>query len=185
MVLGDPVRRSGRCPHCRITRAIAAARPPTRSASLRSPRGQRRSLRLGGADRAAEPACQLAQQGPLVPGRGADEVLEAVPLLVVAVGDRLGGLALQVGDEPAKLSPGMVAQAQREVRCCPRRPPGQRRIRRATLAFGPGNASASAASLTRSSSLKNLSTSCLGSPQLKSNTRIRINIEIALISDRI
>jgi hypothetical protein len=32
-----------------------------------------------------------------------------VPLLVVAVGDGLGGLALQVGDEPGQVGPGVVA----------------------------------------------------------------------------
>ena len=35
-------------------------------------------------------------------------MLEAVPLLVVAVGDRLGVLALQVGDEPGQVGPGVV-----------------------------------------------------------------------------
>ena len=35
-------------------------------------------------------------------------MLEAVPLLVVAVGDRLGGLVLQVGDEPGQVGPGVV-----------------------------------------------------------------------------
>src|SRR5215213_1039855 len=45
----------------------------------------------------------------MVPGRGADEVLEAVTLLVVAVGDRLGGLVLQVGDEPGQVGAGVVA----------------------------------------------------------------------------
>lgn len=39
---------------------------------------------------------------PVVPSRRADEVLEAVPRLVVSVGDRLGGLALEVGDEPGQ-----------------------------------------------------------------------------------
>ena len=64
---------------------------------------------VGGADLAAHLAGQLAQQGPVVPGRGADEVLEAMPLLVMAVGDRLGGLVLQVGDEPGQVGPGVVA----------------------------------------------------------------------------
>src|SRR5918998_5879609 len=45
----------------------------------------------------------------MVPGRGADEVLEPVPLLVVAVGDRLGRLGLQVGDEPGQIGAGVVA----------------------------------------------------------------------------
>jgi hypothetical protein len=45
----------------------------------------------------------------MVPGRGADEVLQAVPLLVVAVGHRLGVLPLQVGDEPGQVGPRMVA----------------------------------------------------------------------------
>ena len=35
-------------------------------------------------------------------------MLEAVPLLAVPVGDRLGGLVLQVGDEPGQVGPGMI-----------------------------------------------------------------------------
>src|SRR5205085_6234661 len=64
---------------------------------------------LGGADRATYLAGQLAQQGPVVPGRGADEVLEAVAVPVVAIGDGLGGLVLQVGDEPGQVGPRVVA----------------------------------------------------------------------------
>jgi hypothetical protein len=45
----------------------------------------------------------------MVPSRGADEVLEAVPLLIVAVGNRLGVLAFQVGDEPGEVGVGMAA----------------------------------------------------------------------------
>ena len=36
-------------------------------------------------------------------------MLKAMTLLVVAVGDRLGGLALQVRDEPGQVGPGVVA----------------------------------------------------------------------------
>src|SRR5450759_2366838 len=50
----------------------------------------------------------FAQPRPMVPGGRADEVLEAVPFLVVAVGDGLGGLVLQVGDEPGQVGPGVV-----------------------------------------------------------------------------
>ena len=53
-------------------------------------------------------AGQFAEQGPVVPGGGADEVLEAVAVVVVAVGDRLGVLALQVGEEPGEVGPGVV-----------------------------------------------------------------------------
>ena len=42
-------------------------------------------------------------------GRRADEVLEAVPLLVVAVGDRLGVFPVEVGDESGQVGPGMLA----------------------------------------------------------------------------
>jgi hypothetical protein len=35
-------------------------------------------------------------------------VLEAVPLLAVPVGDRLGGLVLEVADQPGQVGPGMV-----------------------------------------------------------------------------
>jgi hypothetical protein len=44
----------------------------------------------------------------MIPGGGADEVLKAVPLLVVAVGDRLGVLPPQVGGEPGQIGPGVV-----------------------------------------------------------------------------
>ena len=36
-------------------------------------------------------------------------MLKAVPLLVVPVGDRLGVLPLEVGDEPGQVGPGVVA----------------------------------------------------------------------------
>ena len=88
--------------HCRCT--PTEARP-----LLGEARGVEDDDPVAGADLTAHLAGQLAQQGPMVPGRGADEVLEAVPLLVMAVGDRLGGLVLQVGDEPGQVGPGVVA----------------------------------------------------------------------------
>ena len=88
--------------HCRCT-------PDRGVALLGEARGVEDDHPVGRADLAAHLAGQLAQQGPVVPGRGADEVLEAVPLLVVAVGDRLGVLVLQVGDEPGQVGPGVVA----------------------------------------------------------------------------
>ena len=63
---------------------------------------------VGGAQLAADLLGQLLDQGPVVPGGGADEVLQAVPVLVVAVGDRLGVLVAQVGDQPGQVGPGVV-----------------------------------------------------------------------------
>jgi hypothetical protein len=64
---------------------------------------------VGGAQRAAHLARQLAQQGLMLPGGGADEMLEAVTVLVVTVGDRLGVLALEVGDEPGEVGLSVVS----------------------------------------------------------------------------
>src|SRR5262249_28902834 len=50
-----------------------------------------------------------AQQGAMVPRRGADEVLQAVSLLVMAVGDRLVVLPLEVRGEPGQGGPGVGA----------------------------------------------------------------------------
>ena len=78
-------------------------------ALLGEPRGVEDDHPVGPADVAAHLGGQLAKQRAMVPGRGADEVLQAVPFLVVAVGDRLGALPLQIGDEPGEIGPGMVA----------------------------------------------------------------------------
>jgi hypothetical protein len=53
-------------------------------------------------------AGQLLEQGLMIPGGGADEVLQPLAVEVVAVGDRLGVLVLQVGDEAGEGDPGMV-----------------------------------------------------------------------------
>jgi hypothetical protein len=44
----------------------------------------------------------------MLPGGGADEMLEAVTFLVVTVGDRLGVLAFEVGDEPGEVGLSVV-----------------------------------------------------------------------------
>ena len=134
-------------------------------ALLGEARGVEDDHAVGGADRPAHLAGQLAQQRPVVPGGRADEVLQAVPLLVVAVGDGLGVLVLQVGDEPGRgrsgrgpAAPGVpgtrrrAGRTRRGVRCRPGRPPGGPRTRRATAACGAGNASASVTSVRDSSS---------------------------------
>src|SRR6266446_6313115 len=79
-----------------------------RLALLGEPRGVEDDHAVGGADRAAHLAGQFAQQGSVLPGGRADEVREAVPLLTVPVGDRLGGLVLEVGDKPGEVGAGVV-----------------------------------------------------------------------------
>jgi hypothetical protein len=50
---------------------------------------------------------QFADQRALVPGGLAEELLQALPLLVVEVGDALGVLAPQVGDQPGDVVVGV------------------------------------------------------------------------------
>src|SRR5918998_3006918 len=45
----------------------------------------------------------------MIPGGGADEVLQPLAFEVVAIGDGLGVLAFQVGDEPGEVGVGMAA----------------------------------------------------------------------------
>jgi hypothetical protein len=64
---------------------------------------------VGGAQIGPDLVGQFSEQGLVIPGGGADEVLEAVAVEVVAVGDRLGVLAFQVGDEPGAIGMGMAS----------------------------------------------------------------------------
>ena len=62
---------------------------------------------VGFAQLGADLACQFPQQGPMVPGRTANELVQGQPLLVVQVGDGLDPLALQVRQQPGHVAPGM------------------------------------------------------------------------------
>ena len=77
-------------------------------ARLGEPRGVEDDHAVGGADLAAHLAGPLADPGAVVPGGGADDVRQAVAIRVVAVGDRLGVLVPQVGDQAGQVGPGVV-----------------------------------------------------------------------------
>src|SRR3954469_7281055 len=64
---------------------------------------------VGGAQVGPDLAGQFHQQGLMIPRGGADEVLETATVEVGAVGDGLGVLALQVGDEPGEIGLGMAS----------------------------------------------------------------------------
>jgi hypothetical protein len=65
--------------------------------------GERRGVEddhaVGLAEILADLAGQGGEQGLVVPGHRADEVLQALSLLVMEVGDRLGGLATELGEQ--------------------------------------------------------------------------------------
>ena len=87
--------------HCRCTPAEA-------SPFLANPEGSKTITPSGvPISRPTWPASSRSSGRCSQVGR-ADEVLEAVPLLAVPVGDRLGGLVLQVGDEPGEVGAGVV-----------------------------------------------------------------------------
>jgi hypothetical protein len=54
-------------------------------------------------------ACQFVQQGAVVPGRLADELLQCLAFLVVQVGDGLGVFIGQVGEQSLEVVMGVAA----------------------------------------------------------------------------
>jgi hypothetical protein len=57
----------------------------------------------------ADLACQFREEGPMVPGRLADELLQGLSLLVVQVGDGLDVLVLQAGEQARRVGAGVTA----------------------------------------------------------------------------
>ena len=72
-------------------------------------RGVEHEHGVGPADRAGEMAGQFRDQRVMIPVDLADEPLDDLAIEVVAVGDRLGVLALDVGEQPGEIGPGMGA----------------------------------------------------------------------------
>ena len=73
--------------------------------------GERRGVEdehgVGLAEVLADLTCQGGEQRLVVPGHLPDELLQALAFLVVKVGDRLAGLAFELGEEPGHVLGGM------------------------------------------------------------------------------
>jgi len=92
--------------------------------------------RVGLAQLCAHLACQLIEQGLVVPVGLAEELLESLALAVVQVGDALGVLAGQVGEQPLDVVPGVGTLLGGEQRLCERLQEGLQPAQRAAQQSG-------------------------------------------------